>query len=215
MKRETNQMTQQNLLRALKQLYPGAATAVEEKLKGHIAIPVPPDDAYEGRVQGYGQMLTYGPGQKPPEVVQMNDGSIKILSDPNHPPQGISTPFDGRLRPQKETTQQVMERQRKAIEEADARMAQGIAQKTGALTPGQRQAARQNAEKALAIALFHTDPRIHAHLLMDAANDVPETMDIALVTAWRTDLNGWRTQATERAEKMVAIMDGLGIRDMR
>jgi len=131
-KRETNQMTQANLLRALKQLYPGAR-----------------------------------PGPPPPPVEEKPKG---------HPVVGENL----------------------------------SALKTGALTPGQRQTARQNAEKALAVALFHTDPRIHAHLLMDAANDDPDTMDQALAHAWRNDLNTWRTQAVERAAKMVAVMDGLG-----
>jgi len=146
MKKETSPMTQGNLLRALKQLYPG------------------------------------GPSSAP---------SV---------PSAIA---------QAESGQDAM-RAMQAKLAAEQAMNQGIAQKMRALTPGQREAARQNAQKALAIALFHTDPRIHAHLLMDPANDVPETMDIALVTAWRTDLSGWRTQATERAAKVVAIMDGLG-----
>lgn len=184
MKKETNQMTQANLLRALKQLYPNGPSSVpsvpaavahaEEKLKGHLTVGQDLQ-AYEMRIQGSAQLL------------------------PRAPAQGVSASFD-----------QAAARAGQAQQAREQQMAQDIAQKMGALTPGQRQAARQNAEKALAIALFHTDPRIHAHLLMDAANDDPDTMDQALAHAWRNDLNTWRTQAVERAAKMVAIMDGLG-----
>lgn len=175
LKSETNQMTQQNLVRALKQLYPSAGADLEEKLKA--------GEAYEGRVQGYGQ-------------AQMG------------PPKGISIPFDqAQMARQAQSPRDAL---RAKVEAAEAAMTQGIAQKMGALTPGQRQAARQNAEKALAIALFHTDPRIHAHLLLDAANDEPAAMNDAMANVWNNDVNQWRTQAIERAARMVAIMDGPG-----
>jgi len=177
MKKETNPMTQANLLRALKQLYPG----------GPSTAPSVPSAIAQAR--------------------QMR---------PMRPTQEISIPFDVRLegnqmqdvvRQQQMMREQVM---RLKSEAADQAMAQDVAQKMGALTPGQRQAARRNAEKAIAIALFHTDPRIHAHLLLDPMNDEPDHQNEAMTNLWNTDAMKWRTQAIERASKMIAIMDGLG-----
>lgn len=177
-KKETNQMTQQNLLRALKQLYPGATQQVEERLERILTV----DEAHEGRMQGYGQAQT-GSGI-----------------------QGISQQYGGQG---SHKPQSGLDAMRTKLA-ADLAMNQGIDQKMGALTPGQRQTARQNAEKALAIALFHTEPRLHSHLLLNPANDESDVMDAAMAKAWRDDLNQWRTQAIERAGRMVAIMDGLG-----
>ena len=170
-KRETDQMTQQSLLRAMKQLYQPPPQ------QGSMA-------ALQAKVEARGSMAALQQSAQQDSMAALHaiEAEQSLLRA------------------------KFAEERRFAAENS---MNQGIARKMGELTPGQREAARQNAEKALAIALFHTDPRIHAHLLMDAANDERDMMEAALAKAWREDLQQWRTQAVERAARMVAIMDGL------
>lgn len=82
----------------------------------------------------------------------------------------------------------------------------------GTMDPSQLAKARESAVKAMAIAVYHTDPRVHGLLLMDAKNDDPATMDRSMKDLWDSDINGWRSQAVDRANKMATIMDGIARR---
>lgn len=75
-----------------------------------------------------------------------------------------------------------------------------------ALTPDQVALARKRAEQSIAIALFHTDPRVHAWLLLDPKNDHPPELERAMQNLWQNNAHGWRADAEQRATKMIGII---------
>lgn len=75
-----------------------------------------------------------------------------------------------------------------------------------ALTDQQIETVKVRTEQTIAIALFHTDPRVHAFLLIDPKNDDVCVMQKAMAVLWKENTHGWRKDAEARAAKMVEII---------